>query len=70
VKRDCRSPFGIAGAVFASIIFTLGLIACLGFLPVLQSLYVVLFVFGWIVMFSVYYFSYAKDIQVNIHIID
>jgi hypothetical protein len=28
VKRDFLSPFGIGGAVFASIIFTLGLIGC------------------------------------------
>lgn len=62
LPRDFISPFGRFGAIFAMLVWTLGLLS----LVVLQlnSLLTVLIFAGFIFAFSMYYYSYAKKQQI------
>eukprot|EP01040_Poterioochromonas_malhamensis_P007348 gene7347-7929_t len=61
IDREFKSPFGIIGALYAALMFLICLIGMLGFLDEIQ---LTVFLLGFTIACSLYYFLYACSRQV------
>jgi ethanolamine permease len=61
IQRDYRSPFGVPGAVFGSLVFGFGLISSIGFSG---DYWTIVYVIGMFVLLSIYYVGFAHNAQI------